>query len=279
MSSTRHILDYDPLRMLLADVHLEVIPLREVREQVEVIPVGSVVTVTASPSRGLGHTVDLATDLQAMGYQAAPHLSARMVSDRNHLEKLVAQLDEAGVRHVFVVGGDLDPKGDFQDALGLLEAMAELGHPFSEVGIAGYPEGHPLISAEHLRVALLAKVPHASYIVTQMCFDPHATVEWIRAIHSEGVDLPVRIGVPGAVDIAHLAKVAGWIGVGDSVRFLTKNRGLVRVLRPGGYRPDRLIRRLAELSLDVRVEGLHVFTFNQVASTVAWHRRALANLG
>jgi methylenetetrahydrofolate reductase (NADPH) len=74
--------------------------------------------------------------------------------------------------------------------------------------------------------------------------------------------------------------VAGRIGVGDSVRFLTKNRGLLRVLRrPGGYRPDRLIRRLAELALDVGVEGLHVFTFNQVASTVAWHRRALAKLG
>jgi len=269
----------DPLRALLGDVHLEVIPLRGVREQVGVIPVGSVVTVTASPSRGLEHTVDLATDLQAMGYQAAPHLSARMVSDRTHLEKFVAQLDEAGVRHVFVIGGDPDPKGDFQDALGLLEAMAELGHPFTEVGIAGYPEGHPLISAGHLREALIAKVPHATYIVTQMCFNPHATVDWVRAIRSEGVDLPVRIGVPGAVDVAHLVRVAGQIGVGDSVRFLNVNRGLVRVLRPGGYRPDRLIRRLAELAQDVGVEGLHVYTFNQVATTVAWHRRALAKLG
>lgn len=269
----------DPVRALLADVHLEVIPLRGVREQVEVIPLGSVVTVTASPSTGLGHTVDLATDLQAMGYQAAPHLAARMVSDQAHLEKLVAQLDEAGVRHVFVVGGDPEPRGDFHEALGLLEAMAELGHPFTEVGIAGYPEGHPLISEEHLREALLAKVPHATYIVTQMCFNPQATVDWVRAIRSAGVDLPVRIGVPGAVDVSHLVRVARRIGVGDSVRFLTKNRGLLRILRPGGYRPDRLIRRLAELALDVGVEGLHVFSFNQVASTMAWHRRALAKLG
>jgi methylenetetrahydrofolate reductase (NADPH) len=157
--------------------------------------------------------------------------------------------------------------------------MAELGHPFTEVGIAGYPEGHPLISDEHLREGLLAKVPHATYIVTQMCFNPQATVDWVRAVRSEGVDLPVRIGVPGAVDVAHLVKVAGRIGVGDSVRFLTKNRGLLRVLRPGGYRPESLIRRLAELAVDVGVEGLHVFTFNQVASTVAWHRRMLAKLG
>lgn len=265
--------------MLLADVHLEVIPLKGVREQVEVIPVGSVVTVTASPSRGLGHTVDLATDLQAMGYQAAPHLSARMVSDRAHLEKLVAQLDEAGVRRVFVVGGDPEPQGDFHEALGLLEAMAELGHPFTEVGIAGYPEGHPLISAEVLREALLAKISHATYIVTQMCFNPQATMDWVRAIRSEGVDLPVRIGVPGAGDVAHLVRVAGRIGVGESVRFLTKNRGLLRVLRPGGYRPDRLVAGLAESAGDVGLAGLHVFTFNQVASTMEWLRRMLANLG
>jgi len=268
----------DPLRMLLGDVHLEVIPLRGVREQVEVIPHGSVVTVTASPSMGLGHTVDLATDLQAMGYRAAPHLSARMVSDRAHLEKLVAQLDEAGVRHVFVVGGDPEPRGDFHEARGLLEALAELGHPFTEVGIAGYPEGHPLISDEHLRKALLAKVPHATYIVTQMCFNPQATVDWIRALRAEGVDLPVRIGVPGAVDVSRLVRVAGRIGVGDSLRFLTKNRGLWRVLRPGGYRPDRLIRGLSALALDAGVEGLHVFTFNQIASSVVWHREALARL-
>jgi methylenetetrahydrofolate reductase (NADPH) len=157
--------------------------------------------------------------------------------------------------------------------------MAELGHPFTEVGIAGYPESHPLISAEHLREALLAKIPHATYIVTQMCFDPQAIVDWVRATRSDGVDLPVRIGVPGAVDVSHLVRVAGRIGVGGSVRFLTKNRGLLRVLRPGGYRPDRLIRRLAELALDVGLEGLHVYTFNQVASTVAWHRGARAKLG
>jgi len=59
------------------------------------------------------------------------------------LEKLVAQLDEAGVRHV-LVGGPPNRKATFKTPLGLLEALAELGHPFTEVGIVGYPEGHPL---------------------------------------------------------------------------------------------------------------------------------------
>lgn len=268
----------DQLRRLLTDVHLEVIPLPGMLEQAGAAPAGSVLTVTASPSRGLENTIDFAVELQARGYQTVPHLSARLVADRHHLGKIVARLDEAGVRRVLVIGGDPEPIGDFRDALGVLEAMAEMGHPFLEVGIAGYPEGHPIIPYEHLREALLAKASHATYIVTQMSFHPQTIVDWVRSIRSDGIDLPVRVGLPGAVDLAHLVRVAGRIGVGDSVRFLTKNRSLLRILRPGGYRPGRLVTGLAGAA-DVTVAGLHVFTFNQVASTVAWHRKMLARVG
>ena len=48
---------------------------------------------------------------------------------------------EAGVSTVFVPGGDQDPPaGDYTSALDLLEDLKELGNPFAEVGITGYPE-------------------------------------------------------------------------------------------------------------------------------------------
>ncbi|MGH3907922.1 MAG: hypothetical protein ACRDTE_27650, partial [Pseudonocardiaceae bacterium] len=39
------------------------------------------------------------------------------------------RLDRAGIRDLFVVGGDVgEPAGTFADGLSLLQAMAEIGH-------------------------------------------------------------------------------------------------------------------------------------------------------
>jgi methylenetetrahydrofolate reductase (NADPH) len=198
-----------------------------------------------------------------------------MIDDRRQLTSIIGRLSEAGVAQVFVIGGDPEPIGAFPDALSLLREMAELGHHFAEVGVAGYPEGHPVIPDEHLSEAIQAKSPFASYIVTQMCFSSTAIVEWVSALRGHGIDLPVRVGVPGAVEPTRLLAVAGRIGVGDSRRFLSKNRGLLRLLRPG-YRAEGLIADLAESGDGLGLDGIHLFTFNQVASTAAWHAHALA---
>ena len=161
------------------------------------------------------------------------------------------------------------------DALSLLEDMAALGHPFLEVGITGYPEGHPVISPDRLRQSLLEKQTLATYVVTQMCFSPETIVDWIASIRADGVTLPIKVGVPGAVDPTRLLTIGARIGVGDSMRFLSKNRGsILGMLRPGRYQPDRIIEPLARLGEGLRMTGIHIFTFNQVEPTVAWHRRS-----
>jgi methylenetetrahydrofolate reductase (NADPH) len=110
-----------------------------------------------------------------------------------------------------------------------------------------------------------------------MCFSSEAIVDWVRAIRADGVALPVKVGVPGAIDPAKLLTIAGRIGVGDSLSFLKKNRrAVLRMLRPGRYRPDRLIKPLSRRREELGLNGLHLFTFNQVDSTVTWLRKAIA---
>ncbi|MDP9143864.1 MAG: methylenetetrahydrofolate reductase [Actinomycetota bacterium] len=262
---------------LLARADFELIPLKGALEKTEAIPLGSTVSVTASPSRGMAPTVELALELQDRGFRAVPHLSARMIEDREDLASIIKNLDDGGVGRVFVTGGDGQPHGDYFDALSLLRDMADLGHPFLEVGITGYPEGHPAIPADRLRQAMLDKQAHATHIVTQMCFSPEAIVDWIATIRADGVELPVRVGVPGAIDSARLLTIAARIGVGDSMRFLAKNRrAMIRMLRPGRYRPDRLVNPVARMGEELGLSGLHIFTFNQVEPTVAWLRKAIA---
>src|ERR1700690_2312989 len=146
---------------LLGAPLFELIPLKSVDPQLAFLPAGATVSVTASPAKGIEATVELSARLADRGFSAVPHLSARMIRDRAHLRTLLASLAAAGIRQVFVVGGDSAEPGEFPDGLSLLRALAELGHPFTEVGIPGYPEGHPTIPDDRLLAGLAEKQPFA----------------------------------------------------------------------------------------------------------------------
>lgn len=256
---------------LLSHVTFEVIPMKGIEEKASRLPAGARVSVTASPAKGMAATIDLATRLNREGFEVTPHLSARLISDRQELDSIITELAAVGIGRALVVGGDALEPGKFADALDLLREMDSLGHHFSELGVAGYPEGHPFISGDSLRQALIEKRRYAHYITTQMCFDPRAIASWIKGIRLDGIRLPVRLGIPGVVDPIRLGKIASRIGVGTSMKFLLRNRNAIwRFLRPGVYRPTKLVKSLNELEGDLGIVGLHVFTFNQIEPTRDW---------
>ena len=258
----------------------EVIPLQGTEEAVvEHVPKDIALTVTASPGKGTWATIELAERLAGHGFGVAPHLSARLIRDRSELGEILHRLHGAGIRNAFVVAGDIDdPAGEFEGAAGLLLAMSEIGHHLDEVGITGYPESHPKISDEMTIKAMYDKVPYATYIISQICFDPEVISDWARRVRSRGVKLPIRIGMPGSVNRQKLLRISASIGVGESARFLKRQRNwLVKMFLPGGYSPDRLIEGLkpgfAEPESNIR--GLHIYTFNEVETTEAWRREML----
>jgi methylenetetrahydrofolate reductase (NADH) len=262
----------------------EVIPVRAVDEQVvEHVPKDIKLTVTASPSKGLESTLELAERLSKQGYEVVPHLSARLVKDEAHLEEILGQLRSIGIRDVFVVAGDAEkPAGKFAGASELLEAMAELGHDLDEVGITGYPESHPFISDADTIKAMYEKEPYATYIVSQICFEVEVIVGWVRRVRRRGVELPIYVGMPGAVSRQKLMRVSRGIGLGESARFLKKyHNWFLRFFLPGGYSPDRLVDGLIPLLADppMKVNGFHIYTFNEVGKTEAWRREMLERLG
>ena len=270
------------LARLLVAPTFELIPLKTSMDQAAFLPAGATVSVTASPNKGLEATVALCEQLQAHGFRAVPHMSARMVRDRAHLTDLIAWLDGAGVDRAFVVGGDAKEPGAYPDGLALLRAMAEIGHPLSEIGIPAYPQGHPFIADGPLLDALRAKAAFASYMTTQLCFDPDAIATWVRARRAEGIRLPVHVGVPGVADPQKLLAITARIGVADTHRFLVKNvRFVARLVRSGGfYRPDALLTGLAPhiLERDAGIVDLHMYTFNAVEAFEAWRRPYVASL-
>jgi methylenetetrahydrofolate reductase (NADPH) len=204
------------------------------------------------------------------------------VRDDAHLADVVARLRAAGVSGVFVIGGDAaEAAGEFPDALSLLEGLDRVGHPFTSVGIGGYPEGHGTIPADLVELALERKAPHATHVITQLCFDAATTVRWARGVRERGIALPVQVGIPGVVSRQKLVRIAAGLGLGPSARFLAKQQDMLwRFFLPGGYSPRRLVDGLApELDRPGHgIDGFHVFTFNELEKTEAWRRDRLSRL-
>lgn len=271
------------LRRTFEDLGYEVIPFKKTEEQVlQHVPKEVRLTVTASPAKGQDVTIDLTVALAGHGYDVAPHLSAQQVRDRAHLADIVARCREAGIRDVFVVGGDpAETPTEFADAHALLVALHELDHGFTDIGIGGHPEGHPAVSEDVLFQALADKAPLATHIKTQIVFDPAVILRWARELTRRGIDLPVHVGVPGAVHRQKLLRVSGGLGIGESAKFLKKQQTLLwRFFVPGGYSPDKIIKGLAPHigKPDNRIEGFHVFTFNDLGPTEEWRQKALRDL-
>ncbi len=272
------------LEALLRSPRYEVFPAKGTEQAVaDWVPAGMTVTVTASPVKGLEATVELAERLAARGYRVVPHLAARSVAGQEHLDAIVARLKDAGCDDVFVPGGDAaHPAGPFDSALPLLERLAEMGSPFSRIGITGYPESHPKIHDDITVQAMWDKRKYASYIVSNVCFDAARLGRWIGRIRARGVTLPLYVGLAGPAERTRLLRMAAVAGASESARFITRHPGwILRFWVPGGYSPDRFLDRAAAVltAPDAGVAGLHLFTFNQLQPAEQWRRAALERTG
>jgi methylenetetrahydrofolate reductase (NADPH) len=267
---------------LLQQARYEVLPTPSTEDKVLAhLPVDRTVTITASPSKGLDATFDLAERLGKAGYTAVPHIAARMVSGRDELEEICARLTASGITTVFVPGGDAETVGNYPDALGLLEDLREIGSPFSHVGITGYPESHPSINDDLTIQAMWDKRRYATHIVSNLTFDPKVFATWLTRMRTRGITLPLLVGLPGPIDRTKLLGMATKIGVGESTKFLAKNKRLFAGLAaPGGFTGERFLEQVASAVTppSALVEGLHVFSFNQIAETEEWRTSMIERL-
>lgn len=265
---------------LLDHARYEVLPTAGTEDSVlKWVPRDVTVTVTASPAKGLEPTLELATRLAAHQYCAVPHLSARLVKDGGHLADIVDRLRTAGITDVFVPAGDADPPaGPFDSALALLQKLDELGRPFASVGVTGYPQSHPVIGDDVTIQAMWDKRHYATYLVSNLCFDPRTLRQWVRRIRARGVTLPLFVGLAGPIERTRLLKMAARAGVTESSRFMARHgEWFVRLGAPGAYSPERLLGSVSSAltAAGAGVGGLHIFTFNQVQQTEQWRQQLL----
>ncbi|MDS0295743.1 methylenetetrahydrofolate reductase [Halogeometricum luteum] len=282
-SESKTVDDVSNVELLLGNTRYELMPFESFDEEIAHLPDGATIAITTSPQLGIDRTVEKTEMAAERGYEVVPHVAARYVEDREHLAEIARRLTEAGVTDIFVPGGDREePAGDFESAYDLLTALEETEYEFEEVGITGYPEGHAFLDDETLRESMVRKEPYATYIVTQLCYDPETVLEWISEVRDRGVDLPVEVGIPGVMKYQRLLEISQKVGVGDSIQFLKKTTGILGFVRQlvgsrGTYKPDKLIDGLAPYvaneAYDIR--GLHIYAFNQTADLESWRLERL----
>jgi methylenetetrahydrofolate reductase (NADPH) len=254
---------------------------------VEVLRIGiapkTPIYVSAVPARPLADQIDTATSLAVAGFEPVPHIAARGFVSGTELDRHLGRLaDEAGVRRVLVVGGDFAvPAGPFHAASEVIESGLLHARGVIEVGIAGYPDGHPRLAAIELDLALAAKIEAAAatglavHIVTQFGFSAPAMLNWIGRLRDQGVDLPVRIGLAGPATLTGLLRYARICGVTASAQGLVRHTGLAKHLF-GMVTPDKVLRPLAEAAADLGDVAPHIFSFGGLAAATRWAAAAAA---
>ncbi len=244
-----------------------------------VIPAGTRINVTFLENEDLQMRLDAAAAVKRLGFTPVPHISSRRIKSKEMLEEYVSALQGIGASdNVLVIGGDpTAAMGPYEESLAVIESGVLEQHGVKHVSVGGHPSGDPNIPAEALIPALQRKsaaldrlqIPGA--IITQVDFDVDRVLTWIAEVREAGVDLPVRVGVPGPASVKLLLGFASRLGLSTSTT-IAKKYGLSVTNLLGKAGPENFIRDL-QAGLDPGKHGvvkLHFYTFGGFKTTAEW---------
>jgi methylenetetrahydrofolate reductase (NADPH) len=273
---------------LVAASSLEFSPreLHRASETAALLPKDTCVYIPSLPGLPLGRMLDAVAALKAAGLDPVPHVSARRILDKDEFKSFLKKsVDQYGVHRVLVIGGDEPkPKGPFADSLKVIESglLAECG--VREIGVSGYPEGHPKISPSLLQQSFERKVQLAKdqniglYVVTQFSFSPARMVEFCANVARTAPQVSIYMGVAGPTDPAALARYAQRCGVSVSLRALrTLGTGIAKLVTHTDPREHVIaLARYARSREPSNLVGLHLYSFGGVVRTARWMGELIA---
>lgn len=250
------------------------------------LPSGTPVYVNHLPRHSLADALASLIAVREAGLEPVPHLAARRIASRSELESFLKNaVGAAGVRKVLLIGGDeTTPRGPYADGAAPIRSGLLAACGVREVGIAGYPEGHPRIPSAVLESSFAEKLALASdqglgsFVVTQFSFAPARVIEYCAGLARRAPGVPVYVGLAGPSSLATLLRFAQRCGVSASLRALrAQGFDAVRLVThtdPG----DQLaaLARYCTVHADCNVVGAHVFSFGGAAAAAEWMNRFIA---
>lgn len=231
------------------------------------------VTYGAGGSTQAG-TFTLVQAIQQEGVAAASHFSC-IGATRQSVRSQLQQLKDMGVRRIVALRGDLPSGyglgGEFQYASDLVAFIrTEFGDCF-HIEVAAYPEFHPQArSPEADLQAFTAKAQAgADSAITQYFFNADAYARFVDDVQRLGAGIPVVPGIMPILNASQLmrfsdasgAEIPRWIRL--RLQAFGDDTASIRA-----FGLD-VVARLCEQLRSLGAPGLHFYTMNQSAATVA----------
>lgn len=252
--------------------------LEGLREAAPLIRPKTQIAVTFLPGEEIEQRIEASCLVRELGFEPIAHVSARRITSHEELEYYLKQTSErAQAKRIFVIAGDPpEAEGPFSDSLQIIETGLLEKYGYEVIGVGGHPEGHPNVSKDDLWVWMERKLEAirahgmTPLVVTQFAFDDDAIVAWLAEMRERGIDVPVRLGVPGPAGIKRLLGFAKRCGVGASASVM-KKYGVSITNLIGNAGPDRLVDSLGK-KLDARHGRvrLHFYPFGALRAATEW---------
>ena len=214
------------------------------------------VYITMLPGDDYKKVANKALELSKSGFNPVPHFPARSIKNIEVLKDYVNRSKDGGVKQALVIGGSVQPIGDFHCSLQLLETGLFEGF---KIGIAGHPDGSPDISDLDLEKAMTDKKPYADYIITQWLMESEPIIGFVSK-----QTIPVHVGITGPMNIINLLKFANIVGAKNSINFIKTNLSkALDLLKPKD--PNDIIEKVKRVT-----NNFHIFTFGGLKQTNKW---------
>ena len=262
---------------------------QDAREIAALLPSGTPVYVNHLPRHRLLDCVPTLVAVREAGLEPVPHIAARRIGSREELKTFLERATgEADVRKALILGGDeTRALGPYADGAALLREDLLTGCGLREIGLPGYPEGHPSVPAATLERAFADKLMLAAahgmgtYIVTQFSFAPARVVDYCARMARNAPGVPIYVGLAGPTSPVVLLRFAQRCGVSASLRAL-RTQGMDAVRLVTHTDPADQLAAVAHYCAShaaCNVVGVHIFTFGGVAASAEWMNRYIASRG
>jgi len=268
---------------LLDGFSIEVMP--RTAEKVEnfraILPAGTRVYIAHIEGTPIEDMVATAKRIAGEGFPVMPHFPARIIKSEAVLGDWIARYQgEAGVdQALLLAGGVTDPHGDFHSSMQLMETGLFDKAGFKRLHVAGHPEGNKdidpdgsdknVMEALRWKQAFTERTDAEMAIATQFIFEHEPVIKWADRLKTEGVMLPIHIGVAGPAKLQTLIKFAIACGVGPSLRVLQRRAGdVTKLLLP--FTPLEVLTGLARhkaANPDFGVEHVHFFPLGGIGKS------------
>lgn len=223
-------------------------------------------------------TCDIVSTAQAiLGLETCMHLTCTGMP-KEMVENALKEAYKSGCQNILALRGDPPHEsekwssvdGGFSYAKDLIKYIRDTYGDYFDIGVAGYPEGHPEESdIDQLIVYLKEKVDAgATFVITQMFYDVDNFITWVKKCREAGITVPIIPGIMPISTYDSFMRRAKWCEINIPPAFLAHLepiKGDDALVREVG---TQLVADMCQKIVDSGVKHLHFYTMNLEKSVI-----------